>query len=711
MHNKTSAFKPTRLFRPLPESKESQRDPTSTCSPDLRRSPLASKMNIFREKHKLSVAVHNLATDCDITWPNSNFNAEVMRFTAGNVTPDFDKFSKVDVSVWYHHYMGLKNQYQDKTEAAEIMSDFFQFSGASGIQQESSDEYLGLWTILEDGIEWRDFTQMPVKNVYRYTSMVREFHSTLQSGDEVYKQAVQSWLSDVYDWLMVDRGALDSDKFWTEPRSGDPYKYFVLMCCDYMKDGIFNKPSIIKLVCQVIKDKPCSLAYLYIFINNCFIDDHQLINDTVGSIDQWLSPSEKIHVETQKRIEAKQETELDKVFQYFGIEEQYIEPSVELASWEPLRFDQSEAQWLYNVHSPIWDMFCDLEKLQKTKFIEHLVKIVSGKQYPSGHVIEVSAERLKRDQLRDLYRETFNHFKQIEWFAEQLKTHLIELMKCEPRNTLFLLNQMSWYGFCLFERPVDVFQGLKHENAIAITRHLRQFHSDSSMLEGLLAHLGTTSMFLTQEELESISREFSSEAHRLLLKQLVLQKVSRGNVSHLAGYDSINRGYQWFTQAKYVARVMFMFLITMFLVSSNYLMGSIFLGIFILSVSRIGTDFEGFIQSSLPNIEVSALYQMVSAILFAAATYTLMSHSAPVVVLILASSAICLQVLSSNRRPYDYDHTNNRTQTASMDSSVTSTPASYSKNMGFRLRAKPVRLSCGDDYKNQDRPETPRFRG
>ena len=174
MPNKTSAFKSTRLFRPLSGRKESQGDSTSTCSPDPRRSPLASKMDVFRKTHNLSISIRKLANDCDITWPNSNFNAEVMRFTAGNVTPNFDKFSKADVSVWYHHYMGLKNQYQGQ-EAAEIMSDFFQFSGASGTQQESSDEYLGLWTILEDGIEWRDFTQMPVKNVYRYTSMVRNF--------------------------------------------------------------------------------------------------------------------------------------------------------------------------------------------------------------------------------------------------------------------------------------------------------------------------------------------------------------------------------------------------------------------------------------------------------------------------------------------------------------------------------------------------------
>ena len=707
MPNKTSAFKSTRLFRPLSGRKESQGDSTSTCSPNPRRSPLASKMDVFRKTHNLSISIRKLANDCDITWPNSNFNAEVMRFTAGNVTPNFDKFSKADVSVWYHHYMGLKNQYQGQ-EAAEIMSDFFQFSGASGTQQESSDEYFGLWTVLEDGIEWRDFTQMPVKNVYRYTSMVREFRRTLESGDDVYIEAVELFLSDVYEWLIRDQRSLNSHLFWKEPRNGDPFKYFVLMCCDYMKDGAFEKTSIIKLVCQVIKDKRCSLVYLYIFINNCFVDDHQLINDTVGSIDQWLSSSKKIHGETQKRMEAKQATELDRVFQYFGIEEQHIEPSVELANWEPLRFDQREAQWLYNLHSPIWDMFCDLEELQKTTFIDNLVKIVLHKHNPSGHVVEVSAERLKRDQLRVLYRVTFNHFKQIEWFAEQLKTHLIELMKCEPRNTLFLLNQMSWYGFCLVERPVDVFQGLKHEDATAITRHLRQFHSDSSLLEGLLAHLGTTSMSLSQQELESLSREFSSEQHQVLLKQLVYQKMSPGDASHLAGYDSMNRGYQWFNQAKYVARAMFMFLITMFLVSSNYLMGSIFLGIFILSVSRIGTDFEGFIQSSLPNIEVSAVYQMVSAILFAAATYTLMSHSAPAVVLILASSAICLQVLSSNRRPFSRYHADNTAQTAPKNSSAISTPVASS--MGFRLRAKPARLlDLGDDFKNQGRPETPRF--
>ena len=318
MPNKTSAFKSTRLFRPLSGRKESQGDSTSTCSPDPRRSPLASKMDVFRKTHNLSISIRKLANDCDITWPNSNFNAEVMRFTAGNVTPNFDKFSKADVSVWYHHYMGLKNQYQGQ-EAAEIMSDFFQFSGASGTQQESSDEYLGLWTILEDGIEWRDFTQMPVKNVYRYTSMVREFRRTLEPGDDVYIKAVESFLYDVYEWLIRDQRSLNSHLFWKEPRNGDPFKYFVLMCCDYMKDGVFEKTKIIKLVCQVIKDKRCSLVYLYIFINNCFVDDHQSINDTVGSIDQWLSSSKKIHGETQKRMEAKQATELDRVFQYLEL--------------------------------------------------------------------------------------------------------------------------------------------------------------------------------------------------------------------------------------------------------------------------------------------------------------------------------------------------------------------------------------------------------
>ncbi|MGC6403683.1 MAG: hypothetical protein ACON5A_00385 [Candidatus Comchoanobacterales bacterium] len=636
--------------------------PISTAQ-DKRSSPKFELVQEFRKKHGLKLL--NLKGKSfegfKVINPKEldNYITDANQTRANGALVDLNACSNLDVDLWYydfkHNYgfMDVSDTIIDRSWYQKA-DGFFTQAGASG--QSEDNIYAALWSLDQNEIQWRNIKAMTAKNIYRYRRLINHFKKTLDKED-LYHEYIDNFMSSLREWL-ASEAILESKHFWRDRTDKDPVKYFVLMCVYVFHDCKKAADVILKAV----EKKHISIFYLYFFI-------HQYNDAQVKELIQYLGPKDfKVILACQEESQPINQRTINEVMHAEVMDDENeerkkrllnqvgcIEPMdvsmVGMPMWMPLD-KNNQKEWVANLKMPIWDYITEADTSLVDKIKATIVTQKSNQDHPH-QLFPYDPQNNLRQALVDLYKNHYsNMFMRIEWFLLNIvKKNWQWFERYEKTNILFMLNYFGRLGYCLIDHPLILFQALKSGSLTSVIKYLKHFFTDREIVAALVAHLGSTSIVMNAEALKDVISQFNNSGFQRIIEQTAIPKMSTAEINKISHSNHQNvSGARFFHRVKSLSMLTFLAAIVLQLSSGFYYYGTFFLAVFCIFNSRVGTDFERYLERSLLKTEAKGLYQLIALMLYGVAVHHLLTQQSSIVVSTLMLAAVAMQTLSSTKK-------------------------------------------------------------